>query len=302
MGKVMKQILRIPYGMFNFLAYRGFFKWIPDEPYLKIQYKTVFGCELNLDKPKTFNEKLQWLKLHDRNPLFTILADKYAVREYIKENLGEEYLIPLVGGPWKNADEIKFDELPNQFVLKCTHDSGGLVICRDKSTLNIKATKKMLNKKLKKNYYYWTREWPYKNIKPQIIAEKYIGNNSLQQEPVDYKVFCFEGEPKVIMTVTGGHENEKNVIRRIYDVEWNKQNVGVHGKENYIKAEPQPEQLNQLVAISRKLSKGIKHVRLDFYIINKNLKFGEFTFYHMSGYERFSPEKWNLKLGQYIQI
>ena len=174
----MKQILRIPYGMFNFLAYRGFFKWIPDEPYLKIQYKTVFGCELNLDKPKTFNEKLQWLKLHDRNPLYTILADKYAVREYIKENLGEEYLIPLVGGPWKNADEIKFDELLNQFVLKCTHDSGGLVICRDKSTLNIKATKKMLNKKLKKNYYYWTREWPYKNIKPQIIAEKYIGNNS----------------------------------------------------------------------------------------------------------------------------
>jgi hypothetical protein len=304
MRKLVSHALRIPYGIFNFLAYRGFFKWIPDELFLKMRYRATMGKKLDLNTPRTFNEKLQWLKIHDRNPLYTTLADKYAVREYIRKKLGEEYLIPLVGGPWQNANEIDFDRLPNQFVLKCTHDSGGIVICRDKDELDIKSAKKMLNRKLRKNYFYWGREWPYKNIKPQIIAEKYVGNNTdrIQHQPVDYKIFCFDGEPKIIMTVTGGHDNERNIIRRFYDVEWNKQKIGVHGKNNYSEAESQPAQLSQLLDISKKLSTGIKHVRLDFYIINETIKFGEFTFYHMSGFEKFSPEKWNLKLGKWINI
>ena len=160
--------------MFDFFASRNMLNWMSDEAFLKRKFKLRMGYELDLDNPKTFNEKLQWLKLYDRNPLYTKLVDKYEVRKYIAEKIGEEYLIPLVGGPWNSPEEIDFDLLPDQFVLKCTHDSGGVVICKDKSKLDISAAKAKLAKHLKRNYYWTNREWPYKNVPPRIIAEKYM--------------------------------------------------------------------------------------------------------------------------------
>ena len=304
MGKVMKQILRIPYGMFNFLAYRGFFKWIPDEPYLKIQYKAFFGCELNLDKPKTFNEKLQWLKLHDRNSLYITMSDKFAVKEYIREKLGKDYVIPLIGGPWKNADEINFDELPNQFVLKCTHDSGGLVICRDKNTLDKKAAKKILNKSLSKNYFYWCREWAYKDIKPLIIAEKYMEDSNsseskMKQCLTDYKFYCFNGKVKYLY-VSVGLENHKTARISFLTPDWK---FAPFNRSDYIpydKLPEKPHNYSKMIEIAEYLSKGIPFLRVDLFELNKNIYFSEFTFYPCGGFMPVIPNEWDKKLGELL--
>lgn len=170
----LKYYLSSRANMFDFFASRNMLNWMSDEAFLKRKFKLRMGYELDLDNPKTFNEKLQWLKLYDRNPLYTKLVDKYEVRKYIAEKIGEEYLIPLVGGPWNSPNEIDFDALPEQFVLKCTHDSGGVIICKDKSALDIPAAKAKLAKHLKRNYYWTNREWPYKDVPPRIIAEKYM--------------------------------------------------------------------------------------------------------------------------------
>lgn len=267
MRKLVNQVLKIPYGIFNFLAYRGFFNWIPDKPYLKIQYKAFFGCKLNLDNPKTFNEKIQWLKLHDRNSLYITMSDKFAVKEYIREKLGKDYVIPLIGGPWKNADEINFDELPNQFVLKCTHDSGGLVICRDKNTLDKKAAKKILNKSLSKNYFYWCREWAYKDIKPLIIAEKYMeDSNSSESKMIqcltDYKFYCFNGKVKYLY-VSVGLENHKTARISFLTPDWK---FAPFNRSDYIpydKLPEKPHNYSKMIEIAEYLSKGIPFLRVE---------------------------------------
>ena len=304
MRKLVNQVLKIPYGIFNFLAYRGFFKWIPDEPYLKIQYKAFFGCKLNLDNPKTFNEKIQWLKLHDRNSLYITMSDKFAVKEYIREKLGKDYVIPLIGGPWKNADEINFDELPNQFVLKCTHDSGGLVICRDKNTLDKKAAKKILNKSLSKNYFYWCREWAYKDIKPLIIAEKYMEDSNsseskMKQCLTDYKFYCFNGKVKYLY-VSVGLENHKTARISFLTPDWK---FAPFNRSDYIpydKLPEKPHNYSKMIEIAEYLSKGIPFLRVDLFELNKNIYFSEFTFYPCGGFMPVIPNEWDKKLGELL--
>ena len=190
------KLIRSPRRILLGLTSRGFLNFLPDETILKIKFKDRIGKELNLKKPKTFNEKLQWLKLYDRNPAYTKLVDKYEVRKHIAKTIGQEYLIPLLG-VWDTFEDINFSKLPNQFVLKCTHDSGGLIICTDKNRLDIDAARKKINKCLKRNYYYPGREWPYKNVKPRIICEKYMVDES-GTELKDYKFMCFNGEVKCI--------------------------------------------------------------------------------------------------------
>lgn len=304
MRKLVNQVLKIPYGIFNFLAYRGFFNWIPDKPYLKIQYKAFFGCKLNLDNPKTFNEKIQWLKLHDRNSLYITMSDKFAVKEYIREKLGKDYVIPLIGGPWKNADEINFDELPNQFVLKCTHDSGGLVICRDKNTLDKKAAKKILNKSLSKNYFYWCREWAYKDIKPLIIAEKYMeDSNSSESKMIqcltDYKFYCFNGKVKYLY-VSVGLENHKTARISFLTPDWK---FAPFNRSDYIpydKLPEKPHNYSKMIEIAEYLSKGIPFLRVDLFELNKNIYFSEFTFYPCGGFMPVIPNEWDKKLGELL--
>ena len=297
MRKLVSHALRIPYGIFNFLAYRGFFKWIPDELFLKMRYRATMGKKLDLNTPRTFNEKLQWLKIHDRNPLYTTLADKYAVREYIRKKLGEEYLIPLVGGPWQNANEIDFDRLPNQFVLKCTHDSGGIVICRDKDELDIKSAKKMLNRKLRKNYFYWGREWPYKNIKPKIVAEQYISDSN-GKEIKDYKLHCFNGVVKLILVCMDRSGREKKVF---YDKEWNKLELRRCNMPTDAEIS-KPRMLKDMIKIAELLSKEISFLRVDLYEISEKLYFGELTFFPASGLELFKPTGWDEIMGKWLYL
>ncbi len=272
------------------------FNIIPDERYLKINYKLHMGKKLDLNSPQTFNEKLQWLKLRDRNPLYTNLVDKYEVRKYISKTIGEEYLIPLIG-VWDKFEDIDFSKLPNKFVLKCNHDSGGLIICKDKNKLDIEEVKKKINKSLKRNYYYAWREWPYKNVKPRIICEKYMVDES-GIELKDYKFFCFNGKPKALFVAT-----DRGIDTRFdfYDMEFNHLPFMQHYK-NGVKKIVKPKGFDKMVKLASKLSKDIPHVRVDFYDINGKVYFGELTFYHFSGFERFEPKEYDEIFGDWINL
>lgn len=289
-------LLKRPQYLFLMLGHRGFFKWMNDKTYLKIAYWCKMDKRLNLGNPTTYNEKLQWLKLNDRNPEYANLVDKYEVRKFIKKTIGEDYLIPLLG-IWDSIDEIDFDKLPGQFVLKCTHDSGGLVICRDKEKLDIDKVKKKLKKSFKHNYYWGQREWIYKNIKPRIIAEKYMVDES-KKELKDYKFFCFDGAVKAMFIST-----DRGVDTRFdfFDLEFNHMPFMQH-YPNANKAIKKPKGFEEMIELSRVLSKGIPHVRVDFYDINGKVYFGEMTFFHFSGWEKFEPEKYDQIFGSWLQV
>lgn len=279
---------------------RKFLTWLPDEQYLKLLYEIRMEKKLNLDNPQTFNEKLQWLKIHDRNPLYTTLVDKYAVRSYIKEKLGEEYLIPLVGGPWTNAGDIDFDKLPNQFVLKCTHDSGSIIICKDREQFDTKSAVKKLNKALKRNLYYAGREWPYKNVKPQIIAEKYMEEDS-SDGLIDYKLMCFNSKVKASVTCSERFSGSGLKVT-FYDTDWKRLPfVEKHYSASSVEIE-KPRTYEEMIAIAEKLSASIPFVRIDFYEVQNKIYFGEFTFYPTAGFEGFNPDNWDLELGRWIEI
>lgn len=296
--ETVKYLMKNPKRLFTLLGSKGFLDWLPDEQYIRIQFKIAAGYPLNLENPKTFNEKLQWLKLHDRKPLYTQIADKYAVRQYISEKIGEEYLIPLVGGPWNSAEEIDFYALPEQFVLKCNHDRGGIVFCRDRGSFDYEKAKAYLNKRLKRNHWRLCREWPYKNIKPCIIAEKYMEDSSNVNLNV-YKFLCFDGEPKIIQTI----QNDKTAYESIdyFDLDWNLLEL----RQNYPNSEhplKKPELLEDMVAISRMLCEGFPFIRSDLYEINGRVYFSELTFYSDNGTAAFDPPAWDEILGSWITL
>ena len=272
-------------------------KRVSDKVYLKMRYRNVFNKTLNLSNPKTFNEKLQWLKLNDRNPLYTILVDKYETKDYIANIIGNEHIIPTLG-IYDSFDDIDFSKLPNSFVMKCTHDSGGIVIVKNKNNLNVEDARKKINKSLKKNYYYSGREWPYKNVKPRIIIEKYMEDKKTK-ELRDYKFFCFNGVPKFMFLATDRQIEQTKF--NFYDMDFNLLPF-TQGHPNDLRKIQKPEKFEEMVEFSKKLSKDIPHVRVDFYEINGKVYFGEMTFYHYSGFTRFNPEEWDEKLGDYITI
>lgn len=288
-GKVLLYLLKQP-----FIG-----KMFSDEIYLKIVYRIAMGKKLDLDDPKTFNEKLQWLKLHNRKPEYTQMVDKYAVREYIAEKLGEEYLIPLLG-VWDDPDDIDFDVLPDKFVLKCNHNSGkGMCICKDKSKLDIEKVRKELKEGLKQDYYLTGREWPYKNVERKIIAEKYMTDKK-QDDLVDYKFMCFNG--KVVCTfVFSGRFSEKGVHMTAFDREWNV--MPFRRSYPYLKdGFPKPYNYEKMLEIAEKLSDKIPFVRVDLYEINEKIYFGELTFFPVSGFGEFRPEEWDEKIGEHMNL
>lgn len=273
---------------------------IPDKIYLKIIYKRVLGKRLNLSNPQTFNEKIQWLKLYDRNPEYTTMVDKYEVKEYVADKIGEQYIIPTLG-VWDRFDDIDFDKLPDQFVLKCTHDSGGLVICRDKAKLDKIEAKRKIEASLKRNYYYPGREWPYKNVNPRIIAEEYM-KDSETDELKDYKFFCFNGEPVYCQVISDRSTNE---TIDFFDMDWKHQEfTGLALPHKLFSSHPVPVPVTfyQMINTAKKLSEKIPFVRVDFYEVNNKMYFGEVTFYPASGFGVFTPEQWNISLGQMIQL
>ena len=271
----------------------------PDRLFLKILFRLRMGYRLRLDNPQTFSEKLQWLKLYDRKPEYTQMVDKVGAKEYVSNIIGEEYIIPTIG-VWNRVEDIDFDKLPNQFVLKCSHDSGGIVICSDKSKLNIGAAKAKLKKGLRRSYYPQNREWPYKNVIPRIIGEKYMVDES-GYELKDYKWFCFNGEPKALFIATDrGVEGEETKFD-FYDAEFNHLPF-TNGHPNAKKEISKPLGFDKMKELAAKLSQGHAHLRVDFYDIAGKIYFGELTFYHWSGTMPFDPIEWDYKFGSWIKL
>ncbi|WP_295357321.1 ATP-grasp fold amidoligase family protein [uncultured Succiniclasticum sp.] len=279
---------------------------MPDDEYLKRLFRYRMGYDLNLDNPKTFNEKLQWLKLYDRKPEYTTMVDKYEVKAYVAERIGIQYIIPTLG-VWNHFDEIDFDKLPDQFVLKCTHDSGGIVICHDKEKLDIQKAKNIIEQSLKRNFYSYGREWPYKNVKPRILAEKYMQDKNvcvLRGDLTDYKLYCFEGEPKFCQVIQDRSTNE---TIDFYDMNWKKEQfTGLHfpGKPfpHSNRVINKPVSFDDMKNKAKILSKDMLFVRIDFYDISGRMYFGEITFYPASGFGVFEPDQWNYKLGEMINL
>lgn len=278
---------------------KGMFNWMSDEKYLKLIYWSRLGKKLDLKNPNTYNEKLQWLKLYDRKSEYTDMVDKYEVKEYVAEKIGGKYIIPTLG-IWNNFDEINFDKLPDRFVLKCTHDSGGLVICKDKKTFDMEGARKKINKSLKRNYYQSGREWPYKNVKPRIIAEKYMEPKD-GSDIKDYKYFCFEGVPRMIL-VCDNRFSETGLTEDFYDVDWNHLPVERVHHKNSKNNIPKPQNNDLMLSLAAKLSKGMHFMRVDFYEIDGEVYFGEITFFPASGCEGFVPDEWDLKLGEWLSL
>jgi len=270
-----------------------------DKCYLKWMYSAMMGTKLNLEDPKTFNEKLQWLKLYNRNPEYCKLVDKYDVKSYISNLIGDEYIIPTLG-IYDSFDDIDFNALPNQFVLKCTHDSGSTVICRDKATFDFEKTKAKLTKKLKSNLFWHTREWPYKNIKPRIIAEQYM-EDVKTSELRDYKFFCFNGEVKALFVATERQKKGEEVKFDFFDTEFNRLELK-QGHPNAKQCPQKPECFDEMKRLAEKLSQGIPHVRVDFYEVNGKIYFGELTFFHFAGIVPFEPQEWDYKFGEWIKL
>ena len=297
----MNKYLRIvvdPKFRFSVLASHGKLQYLSDKDFLKKLYRLSFGKELNLEDPKTFNEKLQWLKLYDRKPIYTTMVDKFASKQYVSERIGEEYIVPALGGPWYSFDEIDFDALPDKFVLKTNHDSGGVMLCRDKATFDKEKARGFFERHLNKNYFWSCREWPYKNVKPCIFAEELMKDGDRDYLPV-YKIMCFNGEPRIIQTIQ--NDKQPNESIDYFDTEWQVLPLRQNFPNSGCPLE-RPERLEKMLSLSRELSKDHAFIRVDWYVINGKVYFSEFTFYSDAGFAAFHPEKWDLIMGSWITL
>ena len=275
--------------------------WLPDEPYIRLFYFATTGRKLNLKNPVTFEDKQQWLKLHDHNAGYTKLADKYLVRKHIKRTIGEGYSFPLLGR-WQKFDEIDFNVLPEQFVLKCNHDSGSVRVIKSKSSLRDEdyvQLKKHFDKRVRRNFYYAGREFPYKNIKPCIIAEKYMIDSKQKTSSLnDYKFFCFNGVPKIVLIVT---DRAIDCRYDFYDMNFNHLDLR-YGKSRDDDRIQEPEFFSEMKKIATKLSEGIPFVRIDLYEIDGKVYFGEYTFFDGGGFQWLQPDRWEYKMGSWLQL
>lgn len=296
MRNIFRNIIREPNKIAFGLTRLGLTKWMSDERYLKWVYKLSFGEKLDLENPQTFNEKLQWLKINDRDPLYVKLVDKYEVKKHVAEILGEEYVIPTLG-VWDRFEDIDFDKLPDKFVLKCTHDSGGLAICRDRSKFNKKSARSKINSSLRTNFFWRGREWPYKNVPHRIIAEQYMEDRN--GELNDYKFFCFDGKIDCVMVVTDREKHDAHFYYMSRD--WK---VLPYGRLTRSLPKdftlPKPEHLEEMFDIAERLSKGFPCIRIDLYNVDGHIYFGEYTFYNQSGFEDGFDYESNKHLGDQI--
>ena len=277
-----------------------FTRYVTDEFYLRAKFYFTMGKLLHLKHPKTYNEKIQWLKLYGRSKKNAMLCDKYAVKEYVAKSIGEEYVIPLLG-VWVRPEDINFDSLPNQFVLKCTQNSGkGMYVCKDKSKMNKEAVLEGLRNGIKEDYFLPSRDNCYKDIPHRIIAEEYREDYKTG-ELRDYKFFCFDGEPKIFFIASGRSKGEHDVTFDFFDMNFNHLPF-TNGHPNSAIPLEKPQCFEEMKRLAATLSKGMPHVRVDFYEANGKVYFGEFTFSHWGGYVPFEPEEWDYKLGDWIKL
>ncbi len=295
MNKVMKY-LKNP-GMFLVILDNKGIVRISDKRYLDILFKTVFGRHINWENPRTYNEKLQWLKLNDHKEIYKIIVDKIAVKDYVAKRIGKQYVIPTIG-IYDNFDEIDFSKLPNQFVIKCNHDSGGLAICLDKKTFNKEEARRKIEKSLRTNYYYVSREWPYKDVRPRILIEEYLEDRD-DKELRDYKFFCFDGKAKMLFVTAGRQTKGEEATFDFFDLDYNHLDIK-SGHPNAEIVPHKPRNFKKMIQLAEKLAEGFTHVRVDLYEVNGKVYFGEMTLYRAGGLTPFEPEEWDYKLGELI--
>ena len=299
--KVIKRVGELVFDKrkrFNFMISHNMLDSMNDVDFLKRQYLLFTGKPLDLDNPVSFNEKIQWIKLNDRNPLYTKMVDKYEAKELFKKKIDEKYIIKTIG-IYENYDQIDFGALPKQFVMKTTHDSGGVIVCKDKNNFNYEYARKLINNHLSVNYYWCAREWAYKDVKPRILIEEYL--DSLEKESsAEFKFFCFDGKAKFILVCTGmGHGSERT--NDYYDLEFN--HLPMSGTyPNSGKTISRPSELDEMINIAEKISEGIIHLRVDLYLTEGKIYIGEATFYNDAGYCNFSPKEWDKKFGEFIHL
>lgn len=291
--------IKDPSKIILYLAEKGYFDSLGDEKYLKLKYRAKTGKRLELDEPGTFNEKLQWLKLYDRRPEYTVMVDKYRVRGYIQEKLGARYLIEQLG-VWDHPEEIDFGALPDRFVLKCNHNSGlGMCICTDKASLDVERVKAELRRGLAQDYYLTGREWPYRDVPRKIIAEQFLESDA--GGLTDYKIHCFNGVPRFIL-VCRDRFTGSGLVEDFYTSEWERMELKRPKVPNGATPIPKPEQLEQMLDLAEKLSKDIPFLRVDLYLVGGQILFSELTFFPASGFEGFDPPQWDRTLGQWLEL
>lgn len=293
---VIKKIKNNPEKLVYGLEKLGLLKWMNDKKYIEIVYKLAFGRDINLDNPKAFTEKINWYKLNYRNDLMKKCADKYEVRKYVEDKIGKGYLNDIVG-IWNDVDEIDFSKLPNKFVLKPTNGSGDVLICDDKSKLDIRRAKKVLKQNKKRHFCTKTKEWAYYDLPQKILGERFIESSDKFQIK-DYKFFCFNGEPQFLFV--GSERGTDHLKFDFFDMEWNW--LPVTNAHEHNKALKKPEHFLEMIDICRKLSMDFPHVRVDLYEEEGKVYFGELTFYHFGGFTRFEPDEWDFKFGEYFDI
>lgn len=269
-----------------------------DELFIRLKWKLCMDYPLNIKNPQTFNEKLQWLKLNDRKSIYTTMVDKYEAKKYVGNIIGMEHIIPTIA-VYDRVEDIDFDSLPDQFVMKCTHDSGGIVICKDKSKLDKVSVLKRLNYYLHRRYFWQNREWPYKNVRPRIIVEKYMEDDKTK-DLRDYKFFCFDGVMKVLFIASERQSKEETKFD-FFDADFHHLNIR-NGHPNASVLPAKPENFEQMKLMAEKLSEHIPHLRVDFYEVNGNVFFGELTFFHWSGFVPFEPKEWDMEFGRWINL
>lgn len=295
--KTALSLCRTPRKLILAAGRNGLLNFLPDRLYLKAVFKAETGYPLRLDKPQTYNEKLQWIKLYNRKPEYTLYADKYRVRSFVSEKIGAKYLIPLIG-VYARAEEIPWEELPDRFVLKCSHASGYNIICKNKKDLNIREACRSLDRWLRKNAYWSAREWCYKDIKPCIICEEFIDTED-GNTPDDYKFMCFNGEPKLIQI---HHDRYGHHTLDYYTPDWEKSDLKRIDAETSEAIAERPDKLDEMMSIARTLSENLYYARIDLYYSNQRVYFGEITLYPTGGFSTFSSFADDLKLGSYIKL
>lgn len=286
--------------VFRALDSKNMLRGLSDATYLRILYRLKFGKPLDLLNPQTFNEKLQWLKINYRKPIFTSMVDKYEAKKIIEEKIGSKYVIPTLG-VWDSVDDIDFDALPDQFVLKCTHNSGGLVVCRDKGKLDLKAAKERIKKSMKKEYFYHGREWPYKDVKPRIIAEPLIHNDD-NSALVEYNFFCFSGEPKMVMYCHGDRDKGETRYNDFFLMDGTKLPLSWGYRSSDISEFKPFDAYSDMVEKAKVISSGLPFLRVDFYLANGKALMGEMTFFHWSGLMPTTPPEWDKRFGEWIKL
>ena len=289
-------LLRSPHDFIGWLMYRFCPNLMSERFYLEMNYLFTKREHLDLDHPRTFNEKIQWLKIYDRNPLYTLLVDKYRVKEWVSETIGPQYVIPLLA-KYDSAKDIDLEKLPDQFVLKCNHDSGSVIICRNKQEFDLNAAQKKLSMRLKTDTSSYFGEWAYRNVPRCIIAEKFMSDGD-NEDLMDYKFFCFDGVPRIMYM---SRDHAAHVTTDFFDMDFNHLPIRMQAPPSKI-LPSKPREFEEMKRLAAILSKDIPQVRVDFYVINGQIYFGEMTFYHCGGMVSVNPPEWNLKMGMMINL